>query len=322
MTGANDELMEVWHPRWYYILVNKSSNKFYFGQSTRSDISNYLGSGIYWRKHCKKHGGYSINNVICVKKWWIDDKDLAELLLEEFEILNPDYWSNKNKKWANMIPETTSNTEFLNLSEEQRKKATENRIKTLSKKALGDMTGFELIGQKIAKSKEKVLDNGLTVGKNAAIKTAQTKSITINELGLNIHQQTGKKSKKTKDKIGDDGLTTHQRVGRKLATEKSNTFDDNGLNIHQIIGKKISTTKNSNEWKNTIGAQTVEKQKRTLSRLEENGRTKAQNQAREGGITQKSEEWKRQNYRKCSHCGIFCSPGNFKRWHDTNCKKK
>lgn len=323
MTGVNDLTTVEWRSRWYYVLRNKTTDKHYFGQTLREDISKYLGSGIYWKPHCYKNGGYNKNNVEFVDKWWITDRELAELLIDEFESKYPGYWLKSNKQWANLISENTEDApNFGDLSEESRKRAIENRLSTLAEPDENGVTGFQKIGEKISESKHKIEDNGLTVGKNGAMKSAKTKSTIVNGDGLNIHQQIGKQSKETKDAIGEDGLNTHQRVGRELAKRKYTQIDESGLNAHQRIGKSISNTKNSEEWKSTKGVEAKKKLNSTLSNVEENGKTVAQNRADVGGKTQTSDEWKRENYLECEHCGIICSPGNHRRWHGDNCRHK
>lgn len=323
MTGANDSLLASWRPRWYYVLKNKTTGKHYFGQTLRKDMSNYLGSGTYWKPHCCKNGGYDKNNIEIIHKWWISDIELAELLILEFESKYPSYWLSCNNQWANLIPENTEDApNFTFLSTESRKIAIENRVSTLSRSDETGVTGFERIGQKISKSRRKILDNGLTVGKLSAISTSRTKSDTINGDGLNIHQQIGKKAKETKDIIGDDGLNMHQRVGRALAQKKYTQIDDSGLNAHQRIGKVVSQTKKSDKWRSTIGLEATKKLKASLCKIEDNGKTIAQNRAVKAGQTQTSEEWKNKNYLQCVHCQVLCNPGNHNRWHGEKCRHK
>jgi hypothetical protein len=323
MTGVNKSTFTEWRPRWYYILRNKTTGVRYFGQTLREDMSKYLGSGVYWKPHCYKNGGYNKTNIEIVNKWWIDDRDLAYLLIDEFESMYPEYWLKTNKQWANQIPENTEDApNFTNLSPDIRKKAIKNRVATLSQLDENGISGFDKIGEKISESKSKIQENGLPVGKNGAIKSAKTKSEIIDENGLNVHQKSGKRSKETKDMVGEDGLNTHQRSGRALAERKYTQIDESGLNAHQRIGKAVSATKNSKEWKSTKGVESIRKLKSTLSKIEDNGKTIAQNRAVIGGETQKSEEWKRKNYLQCDHCGTICNPGNHNRWHGDNCRHK
>lgn len=101
-----------WKPRWYYILQNKTSNKLYLGQ-TKQDINLYLGSGSYWINHCKKHGGYTrenINTLWC--EYYIDEKTALQFL-KDFEDENPNYWRRTtNESWANQTRENTSDCTF------------------------------------------------------------------------------------------------------------------------------------------------------------------------------------------------------------------
>lgn len=103
---------QEWKPRWYYILKNKTSQKLYLGQ-TKQDIRTYLGSGSYWQNHCKKHGGYTRENIETVWCKFYSNKDEAELFLKEFEEQTPDYWRRDvNESWANQTRENTSDCVF------------------------------------------------------------------------------------------------------------------------------------------------------------------------------------------------------------------
>jgi hypothetical protein len=97
---------EVWHPRWYYKMVNKTSGKKYLGQ-TKQNIQRYLGSGGYWRNHCVKHGGYKRDNIETFWCQWFDNEESAKSFLKTFEDENPKYWL--SEEWANKCPENTFN---------------------------------------------------------------------------------------------------------------------------------------------------------------------------------------------------------------------
>lgn len=69
----------------------------YFGKTTR-DPHRYVGSGLYWRKHIKKHG--KAVDTILVEEF-TDQKlaqEFAEFFTDFFDIVNDD-------RWANLIPE-------------------------------------------------------------------------------------------------------------------------------------------------------------------------------------------------------------------------
>ena len=95
--------MKGFVPTWLYIKRHKHSGLKYFGKTIR-DPKIYSGSGIYWKRHLKKHGN-DIETVWC--ELFDNENDLiefAELFSKEFDIVNSA--SNSRKIWANMVPET------------------------------------------------------------------------------------------------------------------------------------------------------------------------------------------------------------------------
>jgi hypothetical protein len=120
LAAANEEKIK-WKPRWYYILVNKTTNKKYVGQTTRKNMSSYCGSGIYWKAHCKKYGGYNVKNIKTVEKNWIENKEDALTWLLNLNKNNPLYFSKNNKEWANLVEETIFESPFCGFTKEQRK---------------------------------------------------------------------------------------------------------------------------------------------------------------------------------------------------------
>jgi hypothetical protein len=98
-----------WKPRYYYIMQNKTSGKKYVGQTTQ-DISKYRGSGPYWTNHCKKHGGYTRENIELLEYQWFEKEEDAKKWLEYIEEHNGNYW--KLVEWANQVPENTLDNPF------------------------------------------------------------------------------------------------------------------------------------------------------------------------------------------------------------------
>lgn len=82
-----------------YIKQHSITGLKYFGKTTQ-DPYEYLGSGLVWTRHIKKHG------VDHVKTIWVSDpfndnetlKEFAEFLSEELDVVN-------SKDWANLVPE-------------------------------------------------------------------------------------------------------------------------------------------------------------------------------------------------------------------------
>jgi len=102
---------EPWKPRFYYIMVNKTSGKKYIGQ-TIQNLDTYMGSGVYWKNHCKSHGGYSRDNILVIESHYFEIKSEASIFLEEFEKNNDFYWTEENKEWANLCKENTEDNPF------------------------------------------------------------------------------------------------------------------------------------------------------------------------------------------------------------------
>lgn len=103
-----------WTTRFYYLMRNKTSGKLYLGQTT-SNLKNYLGSGVYWKKHCRAHGGLKRKNIECLWHSLFTSRELADLFLEEFEDLYPDYFNGgSGKLFANQCREDTNDSPFFN----------------------------------------------------------------------------------------------------------------------------------------------------------------------------------------------------------------
>lgn len=92
-----------------YIFKNKSTEKKYFGYTTRP-IEAYLGSGKYWKNHCKTNGGYNKQNIEKLWYQWFETKEYALDFIKDFEIKNPNYW--ESDEWANLVPETLEESPF------------------------------------------------------------------------------------------------------------------------------------------------------------------------------------------------------------------
>jgi len=110
----------TWRSRWYYVMLNKKSGMLYVGQSFNLESRSYCGSGQYWVAHCKKHGGYGRKNIEVVQKFWAETKSFAQCWLNEFENVNPSYFERSNTKWANRARETTEDSAFCGITNENR----------------------------------------------------------------------------------------------------------------------------------------------------------------------------------------------------------
>jgi hypothetical protein len=109
-----------WRPRWYYVMLNKTSGMRYVGQTYNLTTRSYCGSGQYWVAHCTKHGGYGRKNIEVVEKFWAEDEAQAQQWLNAFEADNPNYFVRSNTAWANRARETTGNSAFCGVTKEKR----------------------------------------------------------------------------------------------------------------------------------------------------------------------------------------------------------
>ncbi len=87
----------------------------YVGQTVQN-IEKYRGSGPYWKSHCKKNGGYSVDNIEVIWKEFFLEKEKAQQFLDTFMNEEGEYWLSENTKWANDVPETTDDSNFTSTS--------------------------------------------------------------------------------------------------------------------------------------------------------------------------------------------------------------
>ena len=111
-----------WRPRWYYVMLNKTSGMRYVGQTLNLDARSYCGSGQYWVAHCKKHGGYGRKNIEVFQRFWAETETLAQEWLATFEAENLNYFERANTAWANRARETTRDSAFCGVTKEDRVK--------------------------------------------------------------------------------------------------------------------------------------------------------------------------------------------------------
>ena len=83
-----------------YIKQHAITGLMYFGKTSRANVEDYLGSGVRWNHHLKKHGSDFVRTL------WVSDPftdvdlliDFAQLFSEHFDIVN-------NSGWANLVVE-------------------------------------------------------------------------------------------------------------------------------------------------------------------------------------------------------------------------
>ncbi len=89
----------IFVPTYLYIKQHAITGKCYFGKTTCKDPIKYLGSGLYWVPHIKKHG---IEHVVTL--WYelfINQEELTKFALEFSEKMG----IVKSERWLNLKPE-------------------------------------------------------------------------------------------------------------------------------------------------------------------------------------------------------------------------
>jgi hypothetical protein len=86
-------------PTYLYIKQHSVTCKFYFGKTTSRDPIKYLGSGLHWVPHIKKHGREYV--VTLWYELFTDQEELTTFALEFSEKMD----IVKSDQWLNMIPE-------------------------------------------------------------------------------------------------------------------------------------------------------------------------------------------------------------------------
>jgi hypothetical protein len=85
-------------PARLYIKQCPHCGKKYFGKSIRNDIENYTGSGLYWKRHLKKH---KVNPIHLWNSDWYYDTSISRFATK-FSGINR---ISESSNWANMKPE-------------------------------------------------------------------------------------------------------------------------------------------------------------------------------------------------------------------------
>lgn len=82
-------------PTYLYIKQHSITGLKYFGKTTKENPTEYIGSGIHWKRHIKKHGQEHIKTL-----WYhlfTDEKEMIEYALnfsKENNIVESEQWAN------------------------------------------------------------------------------------------------------------------------------------------------------------------------------------------------------------------------------------
>lgn len=87
-------------PVYLYVKQHDVTGMLYFGKTVRNDVDMYMGSGVVWTRHIKKHGKTHVK-TLWVSEPFNNRDDLVEFALffsKEFNIV-------ESKEWANLVEE-------------------------------------------------------------------------------------------------------------------------------------------------------------------------------------------------------------------------
>lgn len=82
-------------PTYLYIKRHALTGKCYFGKTTKADPVSYLGSGLHWVRHVKKHGIEHVETLWY--KLFTDVEECSRIALQfskQQDIVNSDLWLN------------------------------------------------------------------------------------------------------------------------------------------------------------------------------------------------------------------------------------
>ena len=121
-----------------YIKRHKETGLLYFGKTCKKDPYTYNGSGIFWKKHIKKHG----ENI---ETLWVSEfnendnvEEFAELFSEVNDIVNSSQWANliiENGKdgWISGVKRSIETREKMSNSAKNRSPMAQETRDKLSK---------------------------------------------------------------------------------------------------------------------------------------------------------------------------------------------
>jgi len=180
----NLDTTNTWISRTYYILENKTSGMKYLGQTTQN-INTYLGSGSYWKKHCKKYGGYTRNNIDIIFYDNFSTEQEAINFLTTFTSYHGEYWLSKT--WANQVPESSCDNVFYGsfVNNKKIKDGTHPFLKKNKHSNWGTSTRFGTDRFKAAVLEKYNVDNIMKV-KEVSTKVAAKSGETKKRLGLYV----------------------------------------------------------------------------------------------------------------------------------------
>jgi len=105
-----------------YVKTHNKTGLKYFGKTTRKDPFKYKGSGVYWKKHLKKHGNDFTTEILGL----FDNEILCSSFAIEFSIKNN---IANSEEWANLKEENglDGSPKGIKFCEEHKEKIRQSR---------------------------------------------------------------------------------------------------------------------------------------------------------------------------------------------------
>lgn len=86
-----------------YVKLHTKTRLKYFGMTQKKTVRRYLGSGVYWSNHIRKHGK---EHVITLQVWEFDTQEACQAFAQKF---SRDNRIAESDAWANLVDESGSN---------------------------------------------------------------------------------------------------------------------------------------------------------------------------------------------------------------------
>lgn len=280
MTYLYEELSA---PTRLYIKQCSHCNLKYFGKTILEDIQSYVGSGVRWQRHLKRHNAKSIH--LWNSDWYYDTSIVR--FATKFSNMNRII---ESKEWANLAIENGIQGGYL--GEDVSERASITRKETMNSEQWKSTVGKEH-ARKISETKSdpKWKD---AVGKEAAIKIGKAHS----EL---------KQSEEWKSTIGETKIKKYKD------TIHSEEWKET---VGKQKSERLSNSQNDAEWKNTVGQKKIEKY---LSKTNNSDWLATKGKERSKKMSDKAKN--REKF-ECQYCNGMFWKTHLNRWHGENCKHK
>ena len=159
-------------PTYLCIKQHSITKKKYFCKTTRKDPIKYLGSGVYWLRHIKKHGKQFVETI------WLSDLYFDTSIVEHTLHFSSENNIVESKEWANQKPENGLDGGSTGpISPETRKKlsdAHEGRLVTNETKAKMSETAKLMTPERRKKLSDSAIGRKMTDETKVKLSAAHT----------------------------------------------------------------------------------------------------------------------------------------------------